>query len=310
LTGARYYRYLLSVNLEIVSSAGEKPKKLANFLKNRFPIGYVRRLFRKSGVKLNGKHARPDDRVQPGDTIQLFIPFENRSGKETRRKPEPRFEVIFEDPDLVVLDKPPGIAVQEGRETPKRDSIIGLLEAKYSGQGVTPKLAHRLDRDTSGLLLVAKNERTLRELEESFASAQIDKEYICLVAGRLHESEGKIDFPLTGRGGSQVRASTRFRVIKRFPEVTLLRVWIDTGRMHQIRLHFAKLGYPVVMDDQHGDFRFNKKFRKNYGLKRQFLHATRLTLQRHGKKKTWKAPLPGDLNSTLQSLDESFARGI
>lgn len=311
MTGARLYRYLLSVNLEIISTAGEKPKKLENFLKNRFPIGYVRRLFRKSGVRLNGRRAQPNDQVQPGDTIQLFIPFENRTGTERSRQPAaPPFGVIFEDPDLLVIDKPPGIAVHEGKEILKRDSIIGLLDARYRVQGITPKLVHRLDRDTSGVLLVAKNEKTLGELEKSFASAQIDKEYSCLVAGRLQENEGKIVFPLGGRHGPQVRASTRFKVLKRFPEVTLLRVWIDTGRMHQIRLHFAQLGYPVVMDDQHGDFGFNKKFRKKYGLKRQFLHATRLSLERKGKKETWKAPLAADLKSTLQSLDESFARGI
>jgi RluA family pseudouridine synthase len=297
------------VGPEIIAAAGETPKKLENFLKKRFPIGYVRRLFRKNGVRLNGKRAQPGDPVQSGDRIQLFIPFENRTGASNLRKPaEPELKVIFEDRDLIVIDKPPGVAVHEGKETLKRDSIIGLLELNYRIQGITPKLVHRLDRDTSGVLLVAKNEKTLPALEESFASAQIEKEYICLVAGRLHANEGKIDYPLPGRHGLQVRASTRFRVIKRFPDVTLLRVWIDTGRMHQIRLHFAKLGYPVVMDDQHGDFTFNKKFRKEYGLKRQFLHATGLRLHHNGKKRVWKAPLAADLQNTLESLDASLTK--
>lgn len=309
MTGPWLCRYLLGVGPEIITATGETPQKLENFLKNRFPIGYVRRIFRKNGVRLNGKRAQPGDPVQPGDTIQLFIPFENRTGVANLRKPaEPELGVIFEDRDLIVIDKPPGIAVHEGKGTRARDSIIGLLDAKYRAQGLKPKLVHRLDRHTSGVLLVAKHEKILRALEESFAGAQTDKEYICLVAGRLREDEGRIDFPLPGRDGSPVRASTRFRVAKRFSHVTLLRVWIDTGRMHQIRLHFAKLGYPVVMDDQHGDFTFNKKFRKEYGLKRQFLHATRLSLCHNGKKRAWSAPLAADLQNTLQSLDASLTK--
>jgi 23S rRNA pseudouridine955/2504/2580 synthase len=118
-------------------------------------------------------------------------------------------------------------------------------------------------------------------------------------------NEGRIDFPLPGRQGTPVRALTRYRVIKRFPETTLARVQIETGRLHQIRLHFAKLGYPVVLDDQHGDFRFNKRIRKESGLKRQFLHAEKLTLQYHGKQRHWTAPLPKDLQEVLPRLENS-----
>ncbi|HWO41000.1 MAG TPA: pseudouridine synthase, partial [Candidatus Eisenbacteria bacterium] len=109
--------------------------------------------------------------------------------------------------------------------------------------------------------------------------------------------------PLPGRQGFTVRASTRFQVVRRFSETSLVRVWITTGRMHQIRLHFAKLGYPVVLDQQHGDYRFNRTFRKTYGLKRQFLHATRLRLEYKGEKHAWHAPLPPDLQRTLQVLN-------
>ena len=117
------------------------------------------------------------------------------------------------------------------------------------------------------------------------------------------ENEGVIDSALPGRDGKPVRAVTRFKVEKRFSDTTLARVRIETGRMHQIRLHFARLGYPVVLDDQHGDFAFNKRFRKQYGLKRQFLHASSLTLDYGGKKRTWTAPIPEDLAATLRALE-------
>ena len=165
-------------------------------------------------------------------------------------------------------------------------------------------MVHRLDQDTSGVLLLSKKEKSLKELERLFAEHEIEKEYLCLVAGLLPQGEGKIEFPLPGRKGKPVRALTRFKIVKRFSETTLVRVHIDTGRMHQIRLHFAKLGYPVVMDEQHGDFSFNRRFRKKFGLKRQFLHASKITLDYRGKKRTWTAPLPADLSETLVALGD------
>jgi 23S rRNA pseudouridine955/2504/2580 synthase len=294
---------------QIIVPAGETPKKLANFLKKRFPIGYVRKLFRQNGVKLNGKRARPNDQAKPGNEIQLFIPFQNETGgSKSRPRAQPALKLIFEDAALVVVDKPAGIAVHEGKGILKRDSVLGLLEEKYRPRHITPKLVHRLDRDTSGVLVVAKNDTTMRALEESFHSGQVEKEYVCLVVGRLEPNQGSIDFALPGRKGSEVRALTKFRVIKRFSDVTLLRVTIDTGRMHQIRLHLAKLGYPVVMDDQHGDFAFNNKFRKEYGLRRQFLHAVRFSLHHNGRQQTWSAPLASDLADTLKALDSNLTR--
>jgi 23S rRNA pseudouridine955/2504/2580 synthase len=161
---------------------------------------------------------------------------------------------------------------------------------------------HRLDKDTSGVLLVAKDATIAQELEGQFERGLVDKEYLCLVAGRLPRHSGTIDSALPGREGKPVRAITHYRVDKRFADTTLVRVNIETGRMHQIRLHFAQLGYPVVLDSRHGDFGFNKIFRRKTGLKRQFLHAARLGLAYKGKRHTWVAPLPDDLQRTLHTL--------
>ena len=288
---------------EISITAGESSKKLENFLKKRFPIGYIRKLFRKNGVRLNGKRSKPDDLIAPGDCIQLYIPFEH-SPQLARQNPTLQADVniIFEDDEIIVLNKPAGIAVHEGKDVLKRHSILGMLEARYRPQGIASRLVHRLDKDTSGVLIAAKKEATARQFEGLFADGGVEKEYVCLLVGRFQQNEGTIDLQLSGREGKAVRALTRFRVAKRFSETTLVRANIATGRMHQIRLHFARYGHPVVMDEQHGDFSYNKKFRKAYGLRRQFLHASTVALEYRGKRRSWTAPLPADLAKTLELL--------
>ena len=304
MTNSEAYRKLTPVTEEIVVPAAESAKKLKNFLKSRYPIGYVRKLFRKNGLRVNGKRATPEDLLRAGDRIQLYIPFEKRAKHNDKLAlAQPEFPVIYEDVNLLVINKPAGIAVHEGKQVLKRHSVIGALESKYRDQGVSPRLVHRLDKDTSGVLLIAKDEQTAARLEAIFAGEkEAEKEYLCLLAGRLQDNHGRIDFALPGREGAPVRALTRFKVLDRFSQTTLARASIQTGRMHQIRMHFAELGYPVVLDDQHGDFTFNKQFRKVYGLKRQFLHACRLGIEIGGKKHVWSAPVPKDLQDVIDAL--------
>jgi 23S rRNA pseudouridine955/2504/2580 synthase len=298
------YRRLTVVNQEIVVPAAENDKKLQSFLKSRFPIGYVRKVFRKNGLRVNGKRSKPEYLVRAGDRIQLYIPFEKTvRHSDTPSVAAPKFPVIYEDTRLLVINKPAGMAVHEGKHVLKRHSVIGALERTYREQGVRLRLVHRLDKDTSGILLIAKDELTAEELEAIFAeSRDVEKEYLCLVAGRLQDNQGRIDLPLPGREGAPVAALTRFAVLDRFSQTTLARVNIETGRMHQIRLHFAAIGYPVVMDDRHGDFNFNKQFSKKYRLKRQFLHASRLEIKHGGKKQVWSAPTPPDLQKLIDAL--------
>lgn len=286
---------------EIVVRTEESAKKLDNFLKKEFPVGYVRKLLRKNGVRINGQRAKGEDLVRPGDRIQLYIEFEKKALAAQIRSTS-GVDIIYEDDSLLVINKPAGVAVHEGKTVRKKDTVLGILEANYRGTDVRPQLVHRLDKDTSGLLLVAKNPVTVKELQTRFEQGEVEKEYFCLVKGRLLLHEGNIDFPLQGRQGTPVRALTHYRVCRRFSDATLVRVKIDTGRLHQIRLHFAKLGYPVVMDEQHGDFAFNRRFRKQFGLKRQFLHAEKLALRHAGKLKEWTAPVPKDLTEALKKL--------
>jgi 23S rRNA pseudouridine955/2504/2580 synthase len=269
---------------EIILGSNESGKKLENYLRKEFPIGYVRKLFRKNGIRLNGVRAKPADALRAGDKIQLYIPFDKQGTHAAPHLVALKLDIIFEDSNLLVIDKPAGLAVHEGKTVSKRDSMLGILERQYRESQSIPQLVHRLDQDTSGLLLVAKNSTTADELTQAFGTGAIDKEYLALVLGRLAHNQGVVDTPLPGR--------------------TLVRVAIETGRLHQIRLHFAELGHPVVMDDRHGDFAFNKKFRKDYGLKRQFLHAQKLCLKVAGKVCQWQAKLPKDLDETLASLSK------
>jgi 23S rRNA pseudouridine955/2504/2580 synthase len=285
---------------EIVIPAGEAPKRLENYLKKRFNIGYVRKLFRKNAVRLNGKRAAAEDTARPGDRIQLFIPYEK---SKPRARPAGALDIVFEDDDLLVLNKPAGVAVHEGKGVLKRDTVLGRLEAAYRPRNIAPKLVHRIDKDTSGLLVAAKNDETAERLERLFESGGVEKEYLALVAGRLPAKRDTIDSPLPGREGGQVTAVTHYKVEKEFPGATLARLRIDTGRMHQIRLHFAAIGHPVIMDDEHGDFAFNKEFRKKFGLKRQFLHAAMIAFEHRGKMRKWTAELPEDLTVALDALD-------
>lgn len=290
---------------EIILPGDELPKSLENYLKKQFPIGYVRKVLRKHGVRVNGQRAKAESFIQGGDRIQLYIPFEAPPSKGKAPVTDVKFSVLFEDASILVIDKPAGVAVHESKTDRKQESVIGILERRYREAGVKPMLVHRLDKDTSGVLIVAKDEPTAAELVRLFENGAVKKQYLALVVGRLPGNDGKIDFPLPGREGHPVRALTRYRVVKRYSETTLVRVEIDTGRLHQIRLHFAELGYPIVMDNQHGDFNFNKRFRKEFGLKRQFLHAQKLALLYAGKSRDWTAPLARDIDDTLQRLSDS-----
>ncbi|MGH7847804.1 MAG: RluA family pseudouridine synthase [Candidatus Binatia bacterium] len=243
------------------------------------------------------------DVLGPGDILQLFIPFEAHPSVPSAKESPIRLDIVFENRDFLVINKPTGLAVHEGKGVTVRHSLSGALQARHARKDVVPKLVHRLDKETSGLLIAAKTDAAAAELQACFETGDVDKEYRVLAVGNIQPPTGRIELPLPGREGNLVSALTLYQVERRFSTTALLRVRIKTGRMHQIRLHLARWGHPVVMDSQHGDFAFNKAFRKTYGLKRQFLHASSISLEYKGRQWKWTAPLPVDLSATLAALE-------
>lgn len=277
------------------------------------PKTRIYRLLRRGEVRVNGGRVRPTHRLQPGDKVR--IPPVRQSDAETMQPSDQvmaRLEdaIVFEDDRLLILNKPSGLAVHGGSGI-----AYGIVEALRL---MRPKasfldLAHRLDRETSGCLLVAKRRSMLRALHESFRSGAVDKRYATLMHGRIETAPGRVEAALateTGKGGERfvrVRpqgqpARTDFSIRQRFAQTTLLGARLHTGRMHQIRVHAAHLGHPVVMDQRYGDTEADRRLR-TLGLKRLFLHAESITLELadYGRIEA-QAPMPASLQGILERL--------
>jgi 23S rRNA pseudouridine955/2504/2580 synthase len=219
---------------------------------------------------------------------------------------------LHEDERLLVLDKPSGVASHGGSGV--RFGAIEALRALRPGQ--TLELAHRLDRETSGLLLVAKRRSALRELQALMREdGGIEKRYLTLLLGRLPDGELAVDAPLLvglRQGGERhVRvdasgkpSSSRFRVLERRGGHSFCEVRLLTGRTHQIRVHAAHIGHPVAADEKYGDVEANRRLRDRTGLRRLFLHAATLSFELDGGRAPYllSAPLPDDLRETLDRL--------
>jgi 23S rRNA pseudouridine955/2504/2580 synthase len=294
--------------------------RLHKWLRKQFPslpLSAVHRSLRTKKVRLNEKRAKGEEVLYEGDIVQLFFDPGGEMLQKSSTPPSPpvpdallkkNFPVLYEDEEIVAINKPPGIPVHPGSKTSAGRSIIELANAKYSEN---IRLAHRLDKNTSGVLLLAKNGGSLRTLLKDLKAGLFQKQYRALVFGHVPQESGVIDLPLqrqekgikmiAGRGKQSV---THYTVQQKFHDCSLVSVELETGRTHQIRAHFAAIGHPIVGDDQHGDFSKNKMFQKKFGLKRQFLHAHTLVFPHPNTREqiTLVAPLPGDLQSVLDKF--------
>jgi 23S rRNA pseudouridine955/2504/2580 synthase len=290
------------------------------------PRSRVFRIVRKGEVRVNGKRAGPEHRLQERDIVRVppvRIDPEPAPGQPPRMPAQLletiRAAVVSEDPRLLVLDKPAGIAVHGGSGL-----SFGVIEAL---RAMRPKeeleLVHRLDRDTSGCLLVARKRSALRTLHELLREGLVEKRYLTLVKGHWNLGHTKIDQPLrtdTRTGGERhvrVHASgkealSEFKPIQWFGnQATLLEVSLHTGRTHQIRVHAAHVGHPVAGDEKYGDETFNSEM-KEAGLGRMFLHSHSVSFEwpqgAHGGLFSASAPLPSELAAVIDALSGSGAR--
>jgi 23S rRNA pseudouridine1911/1915/1917 synthase len=220
-------------------------------------------------------------------------------------RPEAERLVVHLDDDLAVIEKPAGLVVHPAGSH-KGETLVELLEGiAGGGEGGRPGIVHRLDMDTSGLMLVARNEEAHRNLAAQVKSREVVREYTALVEGHLDSRTGTIDAPLgrhrrrrtkrAVKGTGSREARTHFEVIETLPADTLVRARLETGRTHQIRVHFAAIGHPVAGDPEYGS-------RGRHGLQRQFLHASRLSFRhpRTGEEMTFSSELPEDLRAALE----------
>jgi 23S rRNA pseudouridine1911/1915/1917 synthase len=220
-------------------------------------------------------------------------------------KPEAERLIVHLDEDLAVIEKPAGLVVHSA-PSHRGETLVDLLEGiAGGGEGARPGIVHRLDKDTSGLMLVARNEEAHRELSRMVKAREVVREYTTLVEGRLGSRSGTIDAPLgrsrrqrtkrAVKGAGSREARTHFEVIEALPADTLAHARLETGRTHQIRVHFAAIGHPVAGDPEYGS-------RGRHGLERQFLHASRLgfTHPRTEERLEFTSELPADLKAALE----------
>lgn len=306
---------------EFEVAEGDAGQRLDRYLRRvlpSVPLSHIFQLVRKGRVRVDGARADGSLRLVGGAKISLGTrPGELRAtapAREGASSLRDKVGVLFEDDELLVLDKPAGMAVHPGTGTPSGTTLIERVwqDLGASDSVFQPALAHRLDRGTSGVVIVAKTRRALLEVQESIRDGSATKQYTALVEGIPNRPSGVVKARLqrvdSRSGGAKSIVSedegseseTHWKILQRFGSHALLEVRILTGRMHQIRAHLASIGHPIVSDDRYGTTPFP-------GLKRPFLHAARIALPIHGRRRVFEAPLPADLSRVLERLGGAVA---
>lgn len=318
----------LSPYREFLVPRGEQPKRLDIYLSRNclgFTRSRVQRLLEEKLVTINDIFPVSSHKVRGGDLIRVLIP----PPRSQAAQPENiHLEILFEDEDLIVISKPPGLVVHPAPGHSSGTLVNGLLfhfqaqaddqkkeEREDEEEGERPLragLVHRLDQDTSGVMVIGKTESVVLDLMNQFKDRSVSKKYLALVKGILPKKRGEINAPI-GRSTHDRKkfavrqdgkpSLTRYRVLETFQEnYSLLEVTLLTGRTHQIRVHFRHLGFPLL-----GDAVYGSKGRENKNFPRQMLHAWKLSFQhpRSASKMEFEAPLPSDFESALKQLTPS-----
>ncbi len=298
-------------------------QRVDNYLITRLkgvPKSHIYRILRKGEVRANGGRIKPHYRLKMGDKIRIppIRVSESATPQAINSRLARRLEdaILYEDEDLIVLNKPSGLAVHGGSGV--NLGVIEMLRVMRPAQ-THLELVHRLDRDTSGCLLVAKKRSRLRQLHDLLRNNELEKTYIALVSGHWPKRKQQVNAPLlknelkSGERVSRVSAEgkaalTTFKVLATFAETTLMEAKPVTGRTHQIRVHAQYAGHPIIGDTRYGDESVNKMM-KSRGIKRLFLHASQIRIPgaglRSGLELTVTAPLDPDLQKILDTRLET-----
>jgi 23S rRNA pseudouridine955/2504/2580 synthase len=301
--------------------AGQRLDNFLGRILKDVPRSHIFRVIRKGEVRINGKRAKPEARLQANDIVRV-PPVRLGEQAPPRRAPGPLVEsvtgaIVYLDPQLLVIDKPAGVAVHGGSGV-----SFGVIEALRAARpDETLELAHRLDRDTSGLLMVARKPSALRTLHALLREGKVEKKYLALVKGKWELGKKRIDVPLRTDirvGGERTvkadasgkEAASVFKPVQFFgKKASLVEVTLETGRTHQIRVHAAHAGYPLAGDEKYGEEAFNERM-KALGLGRMFLHAHQLSFvwPETGVEFAASAPLPADLAAVIDALNPPRVR--
>ena len=304
----------------VVIDDEEQGQRLDNFLIRRckgVPKSHIYRILRSGEVRVNSRRVDATYRLCAGDNLRIPpIRIAERPKSEVDEAAKQRVDlpILFEDESMLVIDKPEGIAVHGGSGV-----SFGVIEAlrRQRPQAKFLELAHRLDRETSGILLVGKKRLALTALHDMFREhgAGADKRYLVLVKGRWMNNMQHVKLPLlkylTENGERRVsvdaqgKAShTVFRLLARWPEMSLLEAQLKTGRTHQIRVHLAHLGFPILGDEKYGDFSLNRDLKRD-GLKRMALHAWRMAFRHPLTSGPMEcvSPLPDGIGNYIAAVD-------
>jgi len=287
---------------------------LARHLEN-LTRSQIQLLNRSGAVLIEGRHDKAGYKIRGGETIEIDLGALEPAPLTPKQLP---LQIYFEDKDLAVVEKPAGVVVHPGSGTGGGTLVHGLLfhfqNLSDMGGKNRPGIVHRLDKWTSGLIIVAKNNVAHARLSQAFQDRQIQKSYLALVHGRPRLDSGTIELSIgrhpsirtkmaaaTEKGRS---AYTEYRVVEQFRGFSLLELKIKTGRTHQIRVHLSAIGHPVVGDDVYGERQYNQFVKKHGELNRYFLHAAALGFNHPSTHVPLKfhSPLPEELQNLLQSI--------
>jgi len=311
---------MMSARTETLLVEQSRPlERLDSFLRTKFPAvsrGAIQRLIEEGAILVDGRMTKATHHPRAGEAIRIDWP----EPKTAQARPEEiPLEILFEDNDLLVLNKPPGLVVHPSAGHDEHTLVNALLhhcQGQLSGVGgvARPGIVHRLDKDTSGCLVVAKNDATHIALAEQFAGRKVSKIYHALVCGELRRNSGEIRARISrhpshrklmavAEGGRE--AQTSYRILERLRAATCVEVILHTGRTHQVRVHFQHLGHPLVGDETYGAWQ-NKRLNEltGYTAPRQMLHARELSFSRPrtGERLSFEAPLPTDFRAALAAL--------
>ncbi len=298
------------VRLQVTpEQAGERLDRYVTRTIDTISRSYARRLIEDGHIQVNNRFTKPSQPVRSGDMVLVHRPIAQPTDIEPENIP---LNIVYEDDDIVVVNKAAGMVVHPAPGH-TQGTLVNALLARYPdmqvGGNLRPGIIHRLDQDTSGLLVVARNDQAMRMITEQQKARTMHKAYLAVINGRIKDLAGVIDAPIGRHPVDRKRqtisatgrpARTHYQVLEELGNYTLLEARLETGRTHQIRVHFASRSHPVLGDQMYGP----RKPRATFGLKRQFLHAYKLgfTLPSSGTWHECTSSLPDDLQTVLTKL--------